>query len=100
MDPQIKKKKWDWEKFCTYQGPEEEQEKRARASPKLKSKQKFRKFCFWVLDIEENKEGLDSAIRRAIVESVWERSVWFDFLFDFLMKHVRVTEKLEVSYGA
>ena len=42
-------------------------EERERASPKLKSKQKFRKFCFWVLDIEENKEGLDSAIRWAIV---------------------------------
>ena len=36
----------------------------------------------------------------ASVESVWERSVWFDFLFNFLMKCVRVTEKLEVGYGA
>ena len=62
MDPQIKKKKWDWEKFCTYQDPKEEQEKRARAGPKLKSKQKFIKFGFWVLDLEENKDGLDSTI--------------------------------------
>ena len=36
----------------------------------------------------------------ASVESVWERSVWSDSLFDFLMKRVRVTEKLEVGYGA
>ena len=36
----------------------------------------------------------------ASVESVWERSVWSDFLFDFLMKCVREMEKLEVGYGA
>ena len=36
----------------------------------------------------------------ASVESVWEMSVWYDFLFDFLMKCVRVTEKLEVGYEA
>ena len=36
----------------------------------------------------------------ASVESVWERSVWSDFLFDFLMKRVRVMEKLEVGYEA
>ena len=46
LDPQIEKKKWDWEKFCTYQDLEEEQEKRARIGPKLKSKQKFIKFGF------------------------------------------------------
>ena len=61
LDPQIKKKKWDWEKFCTYQYPEEEQGKRAGQRPKSKKK-KLIKYGFWVLYIGENMEGLDLAI--------------------------------------
>ena len=30
-------------------------------------------------------------------KSAWEKSVWSDFLFDFFMKLVRVTKKLEVD---
>ena len=33
-------------------------------------------------------------------ERLWEGSVWSDFLFDFWIKCVRVTEYLEVGYGA
>ena len=36
----------------------------------------------------------------ASVRECVEGSVWSDFLFDFLMKLVRVTEKLEVGYRA
>ena len=63
MDPQIKKKKWDWKKFCTYQDPEEEQEKRAGPKP-IFFFFFLKKEKIWLLGIGygENKEGLDLAI--------------------------------------